>query len=107
VDFCSDKKAYFWFNPVQVWGLNTTSSGSNSSAIFGDIFPKTVTDALKVYQKVAKFMFIVYILAFVSTVIEIIVGFAAIFSRWGSLATTIVSSVSYTMLRLIISPKLT
>ena len=39
-------------------------------------------------------MFIAYIVALIATIIEILVGFFALFSRWGSLATTIVSSVS-------------
>lgn len=83
---CTDRQSEFWFNPVDVWGLNQTQA----DAIFG----KSLTDGLKVYRSVAKWMYISYIITVIATAAEILVGFLALLSRWGSLVTTIVSSVS-------------
>lgn len=90
VRFCSPRKNNFWFNPVEVWGLNATVA----SAMFG----KQLNDGLKAYQTATKWMTIAYIVATIATAVEILVGFLALFSRWGSLATTIVSLVSSTFL---------
>jgi len=84
ITFCSSRQAQYWFNPLDVWGLNTSSS---------DI-PKSVNSALNTYEKVSKFMFIAYIVAFVATLVELVFGFFAICSRWGSFVVTIVSTVS-------------
>ena len=86
VTYCSKRTNEFWFNPVEVWGLNQTQA----DALFG----KELTNGLKVYRTVAKWMFISYLVATIATAVEVIVGFFALFSRWGSLVTTIVSSVS-------------
>ena len=86
VTYCSPRKASFWFNPIDVWELKDTSAQR--------VFPDKMKDALDAYQKVAKWMFIAYVLALCTTIAEIIVGIFAIFSRWGSFATTIVSTVS-------------
>ncbi|KAI4160127.1 MAG: hypothetical protein LQ342_005984 [Letrouitia transgressa] len=86
VTYCSKHTSKFWFNPVEVWGLNNT--------VTEHVFSKELRDGLKVYKEVAKWMFVAYVIALVSTIVEIGVGIFALFSRWGSLATTIVSSVS-------------
>lgn len=83
---CTSRKAQFWFNPVEVWGLNQTEA----DAIFG----KELNNGLKAYKSVAKWMYISYIVTIIATAVEVVVGFFALFSRWGSLATTIVSSIS-------------
>ncbi|KKY25179.1 putative integral membrane protein [Phaeomoniella chlamydospora] len=71
---------------MEVWGLNSTS--------LEDLFPTALKKGLKIYQKVSHWMVIAYICAFALTLSEIVVGFFAICSRLGSLATTIVSSLS-------------
>ena len=86
ITYCSTKKESFWFNPVEVWGLNDTA--------VQQYVPKQLDSGLKVYQKVVRFMFIVYVVAIVSTAVEVLVGIFALFSRWGSCVTTFVSSVS-------------
>ena len=86
VEFCSKRVAQFWFNPVEVWGLNNTG--------VENAFPKELQTGLNTYRTVSKWMFTAYIIAFVATLVEFVVGFAAIFSRWGSLVTTVVSVVS-------------
>ena len=86
VTFCSPHQNEFWFNPVDVWKLNNT--------VADKFFSKELKAGLDTYKTVAKWMFICYIVAIVSTIVEILVGFTALLSRLGSLATTIVSTVS-------------
>ena len=86
VTYCSPHQNEFWFNPVEVWHLNNT--------VVDHLLSKELKDGLNTYKTVAKWMFIAYIVALMSTIVEIIVGVLALFSRWGSLATTIVSTIS-------------
>ena len=86
VKYCSPHTNEFWFNPVTVWGLNNSNIET--------LFPTALRDGLNTYRVVAKWMFIAYIVALISTIVEILIGFLALFSRLGSVATTIVSSVS-------------
>ncbi|CAI6335700.1 unnamed protein product [Periconia digitata] len=86
VEKCSDQVNYFWFNPIEVWGLEGTSAQN----MFSDEFKK----GLDSYKKVAKWMVTCYGLALAATALEILIGITALFSRWGSLATTIVSCIS-------------
>lgn len=84
--YCSKAKAAFWFDPVDVWGLNGTG--------VEDILPTDLQKDLKTYKAVAKWMFVAYIVAFASTIVELLVGLTAICGRLGSCITTLVSSVS-------------
>lgn len=85
VDFCSKPVGSFWFNPLVVWHLNV--SGVH------DLFPSHLQSNLKTYQKVSHWMFVAYVLAFATIVVQLLVGISAIFSRIGSIFTTIVSAV--------------
>jgi SUR7/PalI family len=69
-----------------VWDLSNTTVQT--------LFPKELKDGLSAYEKVAKWMFAAYTLAFWITLAEIVLGIFAIFSRWGSFVTTIASTVS-------------
>ena len=86
VTYCSPHQNEFWFNPVEVWGLNNTG--------IDHFFSRELRDGLNTYKTVAKWMFVAYLVALISTIAEILVGFLALFSRLGSLATTIVSTIS-------------
>ena len=86
VTFCSDRKAKFWFNPVEVWHLN--------NSVTDKFFDDKLKDGLKAYQTVSKWMYVAYVVAVIATAAEVLVGITALFSRVGSLATTIVSTVS-------------
>lgn len=81
ITYCSPRKNSFWFDPVNVWKLNETG-----------IFTDKMDKAINASRKVSGWMFSAYIIAIVLTIAEFIVGLAAIFSRWGSLVTTIVST---------------
>jgi hypothetical protein len=69
-----------------VWELKDTSA----QKIAGDDMQK----GLDTYKKVAGWMVWSFGIALLLSVAEFIIGFFAIFSRWGSLVTTIVSTVS-------------
>lgn len=84
---CSDPKAEFYFNPIEVWKLNNTG--------VENILPKDLSKALDTYKTVSKWMFIAYIIAFAATAAQLLVGLFAICSRWGSCVTSLVSAVSF------------
>ncbi|KXG45158.1 Actin cortical patch SUR7/pH-response regulator PalI [Penicillium griseofulvum] len=87
VSKCTEPKAQFYFNPSSVLGM----SEAQIEKELGSGFKKT----LNVYKAVSKWMFIAYLVAFVATCAQILLGIFAIFSRWGSCVTTIVSIVSF------------
>ncbi|MCJ1224818.1 hypothetical protein MMC12_001463 [Toensbergia leucococca] len=86
VTYCSPRTSEFWFNPVQVWGLNNTG--------VENLFSSELKDGLDAYHTASKWMFIAYVVTVISLVLEILIGITALFSRWGSLATSIISGIS-------------
>jgi hypothetical protein len=84
--YCSPRKASFYFNPLEVWGLNGTD--------IQQYVPKSLNDGLNVYAKVSKWLYTAYVVALCTTIGSFLVGFLAIFSRWGSFVTAIVSGVA-------------
>lgn len=89
VTYCSPRKAEFWFNPVEVWKLNNTD--------VENLLPDNLQKGLDTYKSVSKWMFIAYAVAFISTIVELVVGLTAICSRLGSLITSLVSGVRLTL----------
>ncbi|CRG89997.1 hypothetical protein PISL3812_07038 [Talaromyces islandicus] len=89
VDYCSKPKAKFYFDPVSVWNLNSTTTDAD------DLLPSNLKKALNTYHTVSKWMFIAYAVAFIATIVELVVGLTAIFSRLGSLVTSLVSGVAF------------
>jgi SUR7/PalI family len=79
---CTDPKSYFWFNPIKIWGLNSTGVAAN------EYLPDSFTGGLDTYHAASKAMFLLYCAALAATSFSILLGFTAIFSRWGSLVTT-------------------
>ncbi|KAJ5256626.1 hypothetical protein N7478_012730 [Penicillium angulare] len=78
---CTKPKGDFYFDPISVWHLDSTS--------IKDEMPDDYNKIMKVYKAVSKWMSVAYIIAIITTVIEILVGFFAICSRWGSCVTTL------------------
>jgi hypothetical protein len=91
ITFCSSSKSNFWFDPFEVWDLKDTGL----QKALGDKFDK----GLNAYKKASGWMIWSFGIALILSAAEFVVGFFAIFSRWGSLVTTIVSTV-----RLILPP---
>ncbi|KAJ5669089.1 hypothetical protein N7462_010159 [Penicillium macrosclerotiorum] len=87
VEECSKPKSEFYFDPLSVWGLE-------DSAV-KDELPDDYNKLMKVYKAVSKWMFIAYLIAFIVTIVQILVGFFAICSRWGSCVTTIFAAVAF------------
>jgi hypothetical protein len=85
VTYCSPRESEFYFNPVTVWKLNATG--------VSDVLPTDLQDAINTYSDVSKWMFIAYVIALLSTAAELLIGLTAIFSRLGSLVTSIISAV--------------
>jgi len=78
--------------------LNTTAINQQAQASTGQnvTLPKDVTNALKTYATVSKWTQVVYIIAFLITVAELIVGLFGFCSRAGSCITYIVSGLATT-----------
>ncbi|KAF7191350.1 SUR7 family protein pun1 [Pseudocercospora fuligena] len=109
---CSKRETQFVFDPIDVWQLNTTGIATSTSSadnaiesavnnavnnieeLEDELLGKSGKKALDAYRKVAKWMFIAYQISFWTTLATIIVGILALFSRWGSLFTWILSAVS-------------
>ncbi|GES61406.1 integral membrane protein [Aspergillus terreus] len=87
VSNCSKPESMFWFNPLDVWNLE--ESGLENA------LPDGLEKTLNIYKNVSKWMFVAYIIAFVATVVELVVGIFAICSRWGSCVTTLVAIVAF------------
>ncbi|CDM33425.1 hypothetical protein DTO013E5_7294 [Penicillium roqueforti] len=87
VSSCTDPKAEFYFNPSTILGVSETELEKE----IGSDLKKT----MKIYKAVSKWMFIAYLVAFIATCAQVLLGIFAIFSRWGSCVTTIVSIVSF------------
>ncbi|KAF1841730.1 integral membrane protein-like protein [Cucurbitaria berberidis CBS 394.84] len=84
ITHCSSRKFSFWFDPFSVWELKDTSA----QKALGDDMQKV----LNAYKKAAGFMNWAFVITLILSAVEFVIGFFAIFSRWGSLVTTIVST---------------
>ncbi|KAH7402676.1 SUR7/PalI family-domain-containing protein [Pyrenochaeta sp. MPI-SDFR-AT-0127] len=84
ITYCSSRKFSFWFDPFSVWELKDTSA----QKVLGEDLQK----GLDAYKKAAGWMNWAFVIAIILTAVEFVIGFFAIFSRWGSLVTTIVST---------------
>ncbi|KAJ9652497.1 hypothetical protein H2198_008245 [Neophaeococcomyces mojaviensis] len=87
---CSSPKAIFWFNPISVWGLDSNTTGQ----AIEQVLPESLRTGLATYEKVSKAMSVIYIIALAVTSLTVLVGISAIFSRWGSFATTFFAAAS-------------
>jgi hypothetical protein len=87
---CS-KPAFNWAAST----LNTTKLTSLTSSTGVNVtLPKEITSALKTFTTVNRWTEVVYIIALIATIVELIFGFFALCSRVGSCCTFIVSGVS-------------
>lgn len=82
---CSSPATIFSFNPIQVWGLKGVESS----------LPKDLKTGLDTYMKVSKAMGVSFLVAVLTTAATLLVGISAMFSRWGSFATTFVATASW------------
>lgn len=87
---CSSPETIFYFDAIKIWGLDGNTTGTDLEALL----PKSLRDGLSTYEKVSKAMSVVYIIASAATVGTLLIGISAIFSRWGSFATTFFAAAS-------------
>jgi hypothetical protein len=85
VTYCSDRKLQFYFDFTDLWQLKNTSI----QYVRAEDFKK----GIQAYKKAVGWMNWVFVITLALTAAECMIGFFAIFSRWGSLVTTIVSTV--------------
>ena len=85
ITYCSARKFQFHFDPLAIWGMN----GTNIQEVLGDKYDS----GMNAYKKAAGWMNWAFVITIVLTAVEFVIGFFAIFSRWGSLVTTVVSTV--------------
>lgn len=113
---CTPRSGDFYFNPVEVWGLNATTAAAstatptvagnnavqskiaelqgNAEELENELLGESGEKALDAYRKVSRWMFIAYAVSFWTSLATIVLGILAIFSRWGSLLTWIAALVS-------------
>lgn len=72
VVFCSQHKDEYYFNPLEVWGMNSMMPPSH--------IPEIVQDPMLSFKKGAQWLFTSYILSLCSTVATIIIGAISVVS---------------------------
>lgn len=113
-EWCSKRRSRFVFDPVQELGLSNTTSDKEASTeryeidsptsfteyskerarLFGeDLLSNAVPSTLRVYKSVAEWNFVAYQMAYVTSILTVLIGSLATCSRWGSLCTWILSIV--------------
>lgn len=114
IDWCSSRKRNFYFNPLTVWNVesivNDTAStyssdssvvstieslASNSTALEDELLDDSAREALALYKKLSAWMWSAYFASLWLLLGTILFGCLAIFSRWFSFFTWILSVVSH------------
>ena len=76
----------FAFDPIEIWGLNSTN--------VEPLLPKSLTDGVATYKKLAGVMYVFYVIALAGTAVVLLFGISALFSKWGSFFTTGVATLA-------------
>lgn len=104
--WCSGRYPEGYFDPVEVWDLNVSLPGSNSSSSGANPATINATDlndealgsaavhALDAYRKAGHWLSVAYGFALWSALATLFCGCFGFFSRWGSFITWIISLVS-------------
>lgn len=87
---CSDPHIKYWFDPKKEFNLGDIP--------VDELYSDKLKNALNTYHKASNALYYIFIIAFVTTIVEILAGIGAIFSRWGSFFTTLVSLVSHILM---------
>lgn len=114
IEWCSKRRSRFVFDPVQELGLKNTPSDEEANTeryeidspttfteyskerarLFGEtLLSNAAPSTLRVYKSVAEWNFVAYQMAYVTSILTILIGSLATCSRWGSLCTWILSIV--------------
>ena len=86
-NFCSPKQSGYYFNPIDVWNLQSTP--------IPQLVPNEWNDALNTYKNVSKWLFAAYIVAVVATAVTLLLGFLTFFlSHISAFITSIAADVA-------------
>ncbi|RMZ77075.1 hypothetical protein DV737_g4562, partial [Chaetothyriales sp. CBS 132003] len=88
---CTSPTSYWWFNPITAWGLNSTGTSVD------ELLSTSLREGLSTYHHTSKAVFLLYTAALTAVAATLLVGFTAIFSRWGSLLTTFFAGAAATL----------
>lgn len=89
---CSKAKFNWAASELNVTNITTLASSTGTNVTL----PKELTNSLKTFTVVSRWTEVVYIIAFITTVLELVVGLFGFCSRIGSCCTFIISGVSTT-----------
>lgn len=79
---CSETQAKFWFDPAKVWHLDSVNVES--------LYPDGLKHGLNIYRRASDWLYYAFMIAFICSIVALLVGISAIFSRIGSFFTTFV-----------------
>ena len=86
ITYCSSPKTQFWFNPVELWGLQNTS--------VQNVLGRDLRKGLDVYRRAMRSMGVCFVVAAILTAAELLMCCYAISSRKGSMLASILAAVS-------------
>jgi hypothetical protein len=84
--YCSPRTTNFAFDPITIWGLNSTS--------VEPLLPASLRDGVATYKKLAGVMYVFYVIALAGSALALILGITAFFSKWGSFFTTATTTLA-------------
>ena len=84
--YCSPRTSNFAFDPITIWGLNSTT--------VEPLLPASLRDGVATYKKLAGIMYAFYVIALSGSALILLVGIAALFSKWGSFFTTAIATIA-------------
>jgi len=93
---CTKAKFDWAHSSLNTTAINEKAQATSSAIGQNATLPKDVTNALKTYATVSKWTQVVYIIAFIITVLELVVGLFGFCSRAGSCVTYLVSGLATT-----------
>lgn len=89
--FCSKPKSDFWFNPAEVFNIKNITGASDNH--LEKMLPNDIQKYVNAYRTASRYIFIAFCIAFGATILELLFGISAGFSRWGSCITSILDIV--------------
>lgn len=84
--YCSPRTTSFAFDPITIWGLNSTT--------VEPLLPTSLRDGVATYKKLAGVMYAFYVIALAGSALTLLLGITALFSKWGSFFTTATAALA-------------
>ncbi|RMZ80762.1 hypothetical protein DV738_g2707, partial [Chaetothyriales sp. CBS 135597] len=90
---CTAPKSFWYFDPVSEWSLNDTTAAV-STQVDEDLLSTSLRASLSTYRTASKALFVLYTATLAAVAASLLIGFFAVFSRWGSFFTTLFASAA-------------